>query len=146
MNFYHKPVHQKFHLEGVKHIPVEEAYVLISENKVFFIDVREESEYKHEYLDFENVFLHPVSVIMERLAYIPKETPLIIVCNEGIRSVKVANLLRLQGFDKVANLDGGLEAWAEKGLPIVHNSSSGCEEEDEEDCSSGCGGCCGGCS
>lgn len=155
MNFYDKPVNQEFQLEGVMHISPEEAYTLVCENKVFFIDVREESEYSHEYLDFDNVFFHPLSVIMDRLAYIPKEVPLIIVCNEGIRSVKIANLLMRQGFEQVANLDGGLDAWAQKGLPIVHNpasaSTSGCgcgcdDDEDEDDhCgSSGCG-CSGGC-
>ena len=152
MNLYDKPVHQEFHLEGVKHISPEEAYQLISENKIFLIDVREESEFRAEYLDFDNVFFHPMSVIMERLAFIPKEIPLVVVCNEGFRSVKVANLLSRQGYGEVASLDGGLEVWAAKGYPLVVNEGYGCgsgcgcgEDDDDLADNSGCGCGCSGC-
>ena len=88
-----KPLFQEFHLDGVKYISPEEALKLIQNDEIFFIDVREEEEFVKEYFDFENVFFHPMSVILDRLEYIPKNIPIVVVCSDGIRSTKVANLL-----------------------------------------------------
>ena len=49
----------------------------------------------------------------------------------GGRGTKVANLLNLQGFRQVANLDGGLVQWKAGGFPV------------EDILPDACGGCCG---
>jgi rhodanese-related sulfurtransferase len=145
MNLTEKPLNQSFHLEGVKHISPKEAFELISDDKVFFIDVREEEEFRREYFDFDNVFFHPMSLIMDRLQYIPKNIPLVIVCNEGVRSTKVANLLRINGFEEVANLDGGIYSWKEAGFPMVESGLNdiecGTESCNTNSCGCGCNGC-----
>lgn len=143
MNVYETPKKQKFHLEGVKHISAQSAFELISKDEVFFIDVREKSEHRIEYFEFNNAFLYSLSSIMDKIELIPNGVPLIVVCNEGIRSTKVANLLNLQGFDSVANLDGGIEEWRNQGLPIKDGINL---NEVYGDCSSGGCGCgCDGC-
>lgn len=134
-----KPKFQEFHLDGVKYISPEEALKLIEKDEIFFIDVREEEEIIKEYLDFQNVFFHPMSVILDRLSYIPKNIPIVVVCSDGIRSTKVANLLNRNEFPEVASLDGGLVVWKEKGFRIVTNESGAC---DTDSCGCGCS-CCG---
>jgi len=134
-----KPLFQEFHLDGVKYISPEEALKLIEKDEIFFIDVREEEEIIKEYLDFQNVFFHPMSVILDRLSYIPKNIPIVVVCSDGIRSTKVANLLNRNEFPEVASLDGGLVVWKEKGFRIVTNESGAC---DTDSCGCGCS-CCG---
>lgn len=145
MNLTEKPLIQDFQLEGVKHISPEEAFELITNDEVFFIDVREEEEFRREYFDFDNVFFHPMSVIMDRLQYIPGNIPLVIVCTEGVRSTKVANVLNRQGFADVANLDGGINAWKEKGLPVadggLNDIECGSESCNTNTCGCGCNGC-----
>ena len=37
---------------------------------------------------------------------------IVAICHHGIRSRQVAYYLEQQGFDKVINLEGGVEAWA----------------------------------
>ncbi len=145
MNLTEKPLIQDFHLEGVMHISPEEAFELISKDEVFFIDVREEAEFTKEYFDFDNVFFHPMSVIMDRVQYIPHNIPLVIVCNEGVRSTKVANVLLRQGFTEVSNLDGGINAWKEKGFPIADGGTNGDECGDDSCNTSSCGCGCNGC-
>ena len=140
MNIYDKPIKQEFHLEGVKHISVETAHKLISNDEVFFIDVREKAEHKVEYFNYTNIFLYPLSTIMDNIQFIPQDVSIVIVCNEGIRSTKVANLLNRQGFTSVANLDGGIFEWRNQGFPIQKGinandingdcNSCGCECED----------------
>jgi rhodanese-related sulfurtransferase len=144
MNLTDKPIIQDFDLEGVKHISVQEAFELISADQVFFLDVREEDEQALEFFDFQNVFFYPMSAIMENIQFIPKEIPLIVVCNEGVRSCKVANVLNRQGFTTVANLDGGIYAWKAKQLPIIKGmaiktgASNSCSPDS---CGCGCDGC-----
>ena len=144
MNTTDSPTIQKFHLDGIKHIAPENAFSLISNDETFFIDVREEIEFKQYFFDFTNVFFHPMSVITDRLQYIPKNVSLVIVCEEGTRSAKVVNLLNRQGFENVANLDGGIQSWIDKGLPgIIVNDVLNSNEDSCQPSSCGCS--CSGC-
>lgn len=143
MNLYDKPRVQDFQLDGVKHITVLEAYELIIKDEVFFLDVREEDEQEIEYFEFQNVFFFPMSKIMDSIQFIPKEVPIIVVCDEGSRSTKVVNVLNRQGFINVANMDGGLYAWKAKGLPIIKGKmakavSGSCSIDS---CGCSCDGC-----
>ena len=112
-----KPTLQTFHIEGIKHIAPEEALKLLDKNEAVLIDVREQNEVALESIPLENVLYHPMSVIMDRLPYIAKDQNIILGCPGGVRSAKVTNLLKLQGYPNVASLDGGFNKWKNLGLP-----------------------------
>ena len=147
MNSSDKPTLQDFHIEGVKHITPENAYNEISENSAVLIDVREIHEVKIESIPLDNVLYHPMSLIMERLPFIAKDQQIILGCTKGVRSSKVANLMKLQGYPNVANLDGGFQTWKAKGLPYEMHLSfapaggcgSGCNSSSS---GNGNGSCC----
>lgn len=44
---------------------------------------------------------------------------LLLVCDHGVRSARCAAHLHAQGYAKVSNLEGGVEAWRAAGLPVV---------------------------
>lgn len=48
-----------------------------------------------------------------------KDEEIYIYCAVGARSREAAEMLIQQGFTKVYHLSGGIQAWAQKGLPIV---------------------------
>ena len=48
------------------------------------------------------------------------DQPVVTVCNEGYTSSFAAASLRRLGFDRAADLKGGVEGWAASGLPLVH--------------------------
>lgn len=121
-----KPVLQDFHIEGVKHITPSNAFVAVNNGEAILLDVREENEWKLEFISLDAVYYQPMSVIMERLSFIPKDRAIIVFCPGGVRSTKVANLLNIQGFKNVANLDGGFSMWKSQGLPFDSNLSFGC--------------------
>ena len=50
--------------------------------------------------------------IPARLAELDPETPTVVVCHHGTRSMHVAMFLERQGFSSVINLTGGVDAWA----------------------------------
>ena len=60
----------------------------------------------------------PLSELPGRAADIPATDPLIVVCRVGSRSAQVTAWLAGQGRE-VANLAGGLDAWADAGRPLV---------------------------
>jgi rhodanese-related sulfurtransferase len=57
----------------------------------------------------------PMDQLMQRLDEI--DDRVVCVCAVGARSARVAQFLNAQGR-KAVNLDGGLHAWANSGLPI----------------------------
>lgn len=122
-----KPTLQVFNIDGVKHINPADALEALNNGEAVMIDVREIDEVNQERVPLDRVLNHPMSVIMERLPYIPKDQNIIVACPGGVRSSKVAILLMQQGYERVASLDGGLKTWIAKGLPIDRNAAiSGC--------------------
>lgn len=119
------PTLQDFHIEGVKHIVPKEAFDAIQNGKAVLLDVRELSEVRLEKIPLERVINHPMSVIVERLPYISKDQNIVVICQGGVRSVKVANFLNRNGYPQVANLEGGISLWKALGLPIETKIAAG---------------------
>jgi len=93
-----------------------EAHAAWRAGEVAMIDCREEVE--HEVTRIPGVPLVPMSEFLDRLEELPGDRPLVIVCRSGHRSGQVAEYLTAQGeHGEVANLDGGILAWASDGLP-----------------------------
>jgi len=120
-----KPTWQDFHIEGVMHILPMDALQAIEIGEAVMIDVRELNEVRLEKIPLDRVLNHPMSIIMDRLPYISKDQQIILICQGGVRSVKVANLLNRRGYPDVANLEGGISLWKAHGLPIESNIAVG---------------------
>ena len=61
----------------------------------------------------------PMQEIPARLADLPRDRPIVVMCHHGMRSRMVAQFLRAQGFTGVINLDGGIDAWAGRIDPLM---------------------------
>lgn len=53
----------------------------------------------------------------DRLDELDPDRPVVTVCRSGNRSGKMAEFLTGRGY-RTDNLDGGLQAWAQAGLPV----------------------------
>jgi rhodanese-related sulfurtransferase len=134
------PKFQHFHIDGVVHISPEDAMQELSSGNAVMIDVREADELEIDKFVVNNVYNHPMSVILNRLSSIPTDKNIIVACHVGERSVKVVNLLNIKQFANVANLDGGVKMWKLFGLPIesktqcnTHTCGS-CSQKNESGC------------
>ena len=88
----------------------------------YLIDVREDDEWVAGHApDARHV---PMSEVPARLAEVPTEGDVVIVCRSGGRSGRVVEYLRAQGWDNVLNLDGGMKDWAASGRPLVSEDGS----------------------
>lgn len=60
----------------------------------------------------------PMSQLTARLAEVPADDPLYVVCRSGGRSAQVVQYLAAQGHPAV-NVEGGMQVWAAQGRPVV---------------------------
>lgn len=88
-----------------------------SRTQPFLLDVREPWEY--EYCRIQDSTLIPMSQVSSRLADLEPEADVVVICHHGVRSFHVASFLEQQGFGKVYNLQGGVDAWARHVEPTM---------------------------
>lgn len=116
-------------------ITVEEALALSKEGALI-IDVREPDELAEIAYDVTNIKNIPLGELESRLAEVPKDKQVIVVCRKGGRSAQAYELLKGKGFDNIANMEGGMEVWSEKGLPTLADGEKKacCENPNSKDC------------
>jgi rhodanese-related sulfurtransferase len=56
----------------------------------------------------------PMHTLGERLHELDRSTPLACLCHHGVRSQQVAIFLLQQGFSRIANISGGINAWSQE--------------------------------
>jgi len=54
-----------------------------------------------------------------RLAELDRDGEIVVMCHSGVRSLAVARFLVQQGFEKVANLAGGISRWGREVDPTM---------------------------
>nr|WP_315465752.1 rhodanese-like domain-containing protein [uncultured Rhodoferax sp.] len=54
----------------------------------------------------------PMGVIPVRLQDVPAGRPIACLCHHGARSMQVALFLQSRGFEGLANIAGGIDAWS----------------------------------
>lgn len=81
------------------------------------LDVREPWEFR--YCHIENSKLVPMGEILNVLNELDPAQETVVICHHGIRSRQVAYFLEREGFSRVINLEGGVEAWARQVDPAM---------------------------
>ena len=80
------------------------------------LDVREPEEFAREHVPGAvNV---PQADLATRLDEIPRDRPILTICQSGSRSVRSAQFLYQQGYRNVTNVVGGTRAWREAGRRV----------------------------
>lgn len=80
------------------------------------LDVRSQSERSDAYIpDSQHI---PLGEVEGRLNELPRDREIVPYCGSGARSQVVATLLQKHNFPRVANMDGGITAWKQAGLPL----------------------------
>jgi glyoxylase-like metal-dependent hydrolase (beta-lactamase superfamily II)/rhodanese-related sulfurtransferase len=97
---------------------LEPAWVAVHRHALTLVDVRGAEEFDGPDGHLAGSLLIPLPELQERLAEIPLERPVVLLCHSGCRSALATQLLLKAGRDKVANLRGGLRAWEVEGLAL----------------------------
>lgn len=84
-----------------------------------FIDVREDDELVEVSYQIEGLLHIPLGEIETQLSNIPRDKTVIVACRSGARSAKAYRILKKNGYTNVCNMNGGIIAWEEAGLPVI---------------------------
>jgi rhodanese-related sulfurtransferase len=79
-------------------------------DEVVLLDVREHAELAIAAIP--SAVHVPMREIPGRLAELDRNRPLVVMCHTGRRSLMVAEHLLANGFSRVFNLSGGIDAWS----------------------------------
>lgn len=81
------------------------------------LDVREEDE--REISAIEPSLHIPMGEVLGRLSEIPRGREIVVYCHLGSRSEMIASYLETEGFPRVRNLTGGIDAWSTEVDPAI---------------------------
>lgn len=96
------------------------AVAKINDGQVEIIDVRDEPDFVQGHI--ENARNFPLGKLSDRLNKLPadKQAELLIVCQNGTRSLSAAKTLAKAGYQKIDVITGGMDAWTDDyKLPIA---------------------------
>ncbi|WP_114492782.1 rhodanese-like domain-containing protein [Candidatus Ulvibacter alkanivorans] len=99
--------------------PEEMAEAVKQDELLQLLDVRTPEEYEVGHLkDSQNICVTSDD-FEEKVKLLDKSKPVYVYCRKGGRSAKAADILKEMGFTEVYDLEGGLTAWKEEGLPTA---------------------------
>ena len=87
------------------------------EPQTYLLDVREPDEWEAGHAPDAHHL--PMMEIPARLAEVPTDVDVVVVCRSGGRSGQVVSYLIGNGWDNVRNLDGGMQSWSAVGRDLV---------------------------
>ena len=97
------------------------AELLSSNQPPLAIDVRAPKEREQKYI--AGSLSIPLNHLVEKLETLPKERALLVYCAGGYRSSIAASLLQRHGFERVAEIAGGIAGWEAAKLPVQSDSA-----------------------
>jgi rhodanese-related sulfurtransferase len=89
----------------------------LRETGALVIDVREQAEWDEFHMP--DATLIPLGTLDGKVAELPKDEPIVLVCRSGSRSATARDRLLKAGFTNVTSMNGGMLAWQDAGLPIA---------------------------
>jgi adenylyltransferase/sulfurtransferase len=102
---------------GIPQISVKELKRRMdADEDLLILDVREPFEYQLANIGGK---LIPQKEVPQRLSEIGRDREIVVHCKMGGRSQRVAEFLKQAGYEKVANLAGGILAWSDQIDPSV---------------------------
>ena len=86
--------------------------------QVQIVDVREPDEFDGPLGHVPGAVLIPLGKLSGKIEDLEKAKPLVAVCRSGARSAQATLMLGKAGFEKVANLSGGMLRWRAQRFPV----------------------------
>ena len=94
----------------------------IKRENAIILDVRTPEEYAEGHLrNSVNINWKDQEEFKAKVAELDKTKALYVYCRSGGRSEKASEWLRMNGFNNVKDLDGGIQAWEKAGKRVSKN-------------------------
>jgi rhodanese-related sulfurtransferase len=98
-----------------------QAVQMMNHQHAVLVDIRPSADFNAGHVpQARNV---PLGDFEKKAAALPKNKPIIVICDVGRSALGAATRLRKLGFTEVVTLEGGLKAWLTSGLPVTANKT-----------------------
>ena len=94
-----------------------EAIQMVNRKQAIWVDVRTPEQFQAGHIAQARSL--PAAELDQKAPTLPKAKPVIVVCDSGRESNKIAAKLRTLGLAEVFVLDGGMRAWSQAALPVT---------------------------
>ncbi|AOB25028.1 MULTISPECIES: rhodanese-like domain-containing protein [Bordetella] len=98
-------------------VGTSEAIQMVNQRQAVWVDVRPAEQFQAGHIAQARSL--PAADLEKKAGALPKNKPLIVVCEQGRDAARIAARLRSQGFAEVSVLEGGMRAWFAAGLPVT---------------------------
>ena len=98
-------------------LSTSEAIQMSNQQQAVWVDVRPAEQFQAGHIAQARSL--PAADIEQKAASLPKNKPLILVCEQGRDAPRIAARLRAQGYADAKVLQGGMKAWFSAGLPVT---------------------------
>ncbi len=92
----------------------------LRESGAFVLDVRQPDEWATVHIP--GATLIPLGDLPARIAEVPKDRQVVVVCRSGNRSAQGRDILLAAGYPSVTSMAGGMTDWAAAGYPTTTGS------------------------
>jgi rhodanese-related sulfurtransferase len=83
----------------------------------FILDVRQTEEWVQFHIP--GSILIPLGDLPGRLAEVPRNEEIVVVCRSGNRSAQGRDILKQAGYTQVTSMAGGVTKWQAEGQPVA---------------------------
>ena len=96
-----------------------EATHLINQRHAVIVDIRRKEDFAMGHLPKAKHI--PFDILTDKISNLTrnKETPVIVVCNNGIQSARACAMIQKAGYAQVGTLADGIQGWQKAGLPLI---------------------------
>jgi len=105
-------------INSLKHLSAKEAYNCCKQGAIL-IDVREEFMSHVKTFDVPEIMVLPLRKLSELIEQLPLDKYLIFADASGVKSKPAMEFAIEAGYNKIANLAGGLLEWERDGMPTI---------------------------
>ena len=95
---------------------------LLAGEQLQLVDVREAAEFAGLRIGLADLL--PLAELEQRAGELERDKPVVCLCRSGQRSGLAVRKLAALGFRQVSQLDGGLMAWEQAGLPLERDAQA----------------------
>ena len=96
-------------------ISAAQAYQKLQQG-AFFLDVRTQAEFDQGHISGSKLI--PLDQLPGRLAEVPSDRDVVVICRSGVRSKEGMTILRNAGYSRAVCMTGGLIAWTVAGYSL----------------------------
>ncbi len=104
-------------MQGSREITPAELQAMQSGENLRLIDVRSDAETARGMI--QGALHIPLQLLPPKAGEWDSATPTVFYCQSGARSAQACAFFAGKGFNKVYNLQGGVNAWVKSGLPLT---------------------------